>query len=353
MIPIAVKPKKKMAIYVTNKNNKGTYPLRRALVIAQTLIDTVDIIFIAEKCVMSELKKFRTIVIDKNFTLLQALKKIQPDLLLRDSGSTQREEVSQLKKIVPSIIHFDDFGEGSLNTDFVFKTLWTETNEETPKHHVIGYSSFIADETLTTFKRVGVKKEKTKQTPHLVVTFGDEDPDNLTYRSLRHLLQLQISLKVTVIVGDQYHHDINELKLMALSRRNTTIKVTPSNTTELLSTADIVLCGAGYMPYEIGVLGIPCIVLAQNEFEMSLSFPKEEHGFIHLGSGRKVKQSNLLNAVMELLLHDSLRQQAVSRQAALNLGDGKDMVCEAILYFLEYPKRPSQTTIEKKEIDMI
>ncbi len=102
------------------------------------------------------------------------------------------------------------------------------------------------------------------------------------------------------------------------------------------------------MPYEIAVMGIPCIVLAQNEFETSLDFPKEKHGFVHLGPGRKIKQSSLLNAIMEPLLHEPLRRKAIERQVALNLGEGKEMVCEAILYHLEYPKRGTLNRDGKK-----
>lgn len=48
------------------------------------------------------------------------------------------------------------------------------------------------------------------------------------------------------------------------------------NVGEVLAAADIILCSSGYTPYEVGVMGIPCIVLAQNEFEATLDFPSEK-----------------------------------------------------------------------------
>ena len=80
-------------------------------------------------------------------------------------------------------------------------------------------------------------------------------------------------------------------------------------------------------------------MLSQNDFELGLAFPKEQHGFVHLGLGRKVKQSNLLNAIMEPLLHETLRKRAIDRQISLNLGDGKETVLETVYYLLEHPKR--------------
>ena len=353
MIPIVEQQKKKVAIFVSETDGKGTYPARRAEIIARALATIVDIIFICEEDSLPVPKGFKTVNLDKRKSFVQALTTIKPDLLLRDSGSTQREEVDKIKEIVPAIIHFDDFGEGGMGADLVFQTLFTDSNEKTPDHYVVGMTSFIADEQTTAFKHIGLHKLPTRPLPHLIISFGDEDAGNLTYRALRHMLQLQIPLKVTVLIGKKYKHDTGELRMMALGRRNTIIKEQPDNIAEAFASADIILCGSGYMPYEIAVMGIPCVILAQNEFELSLSFPKEQHGFIHLGAGRKVKQSSLLNAIMEPLLHEPLRKKAIARQIALNLGDGKDAVCEAILYYLEYPKRGARRRQGKEEIDVL
>lgn len=171
---------------------------------------------------------------------------------------------------------------------------------------------------------------------------------------MRHLVHLQVPLKITILIGENYKHDLVDLRMMALSRRNTTILQQTENPAELLSTADIILGASGYFPYEIGMMGIPCIVLAQNEFESTLNFPTERNGFIHLGLGRKVKQSMLLNAVMEFLLHDSLKKKTIQRQTKLNLGNGQSIISEAILYCLEHPKKNSTKNGTGKETsDMI
>lgn len=354
MIPITMQPKKKVAIYVCDTDGKGSYPLRRAKTIAQSLPKSIETILIAPKKFHSLFQDFTLIHAENSRELLTTLKKITPDLLLRDSGSTSKEEVENSKKIVPSVIHFDDFGSGGALADFVIQTLYTETNEKQLEHYIVGPETFIADEQIAPYKEIGLRKKNTHHTPHLVVTFGDEDSSNLTYRALRHLLQLQIPLKITVLIGENYKHDKIDLQMMALSRRNTSIVQQPENHAEVLSTADIILCASGYFPYEIGVMGIPCIVLAQNEFESTLDFPSEKNGFIHLGLGRKVKQSNLLNAVMEFLLHDSVRQKTIKRQTRLNLGNGQNIIHEAILYCLDYPKRNSANDGPGKETsDMI
>lgn len=328
---------KKIAIYISNTDEKGTYPVRRAKTIVETLPKSIEVVFIAPKKLQTTLANFAFLQAENSRELIVALKTYQPHLLLRDSGSTSKEEVTNIKKIVPSMIHFDDFGSGGELASFVIQTLYTDTKEKQLDHYVVGPETFITDAQIAPYKDIGLQKKDTSHPPHLIVTFGDEDPNNLTYRALRHLLQLQIPLKITMIIGENYKHDLIDLRMMALSRRNTKIQQHDENTTKLLSTADIILCSSGYLPYEISVMGIPCIVLAQNEFESTLEFPTEKNGFIHLGLGRKVKQSLLLNAVMEFLLHDSLRKKTIKRQTQLNLGDGKGIICEAILYCLDHP----------------
>lgn len=345
---------KKLAIYVNETDNKGTYPLRRAQIIARSLPSHVDIQFIIHENNTKLLSNtLKTTYISNSSQLIPLIEKLKPDLLIRDSGSSAQDEVEKLTKIVPAIIHFDDFGEGGKLVNLVIQTLYTDSNDQPPENYVTGIETFISDNQTAQLKHLGVNRKVNRPLPHLVIFFGDKDPNNLTFRALRHMLQLQIPLKVTAVIGQNYEHDVTQLKIMALGRRNTTILPEPSNLAEFFSTADIVLCSSGYLPYEIGVIGIPCVILAQNEFELSLAFPKEQHGFIHLGAGRKVKQSSLLNAVMELLLHNHIRKKAITQQVALNLGNGKDRVMEAILYYLEYPPIDERNDSGKERFDMV
>jgi spore coat polysaccharide biosynthesis predicted glycosyltransferase SpsG len=353
VIPIDGQKKKTVAIHISRSDGKGTYPARRAAMIANALADEINIVYLCGVDSPPAPEGFKTMSTPTNALFLRALASIKPDLLLRDSGSTIQEEIEKVSELVPSVIHFDDFGDGGKYADLVFQTLYVESNDSAPDHYVLGRESFIADEKMASVKHIGLRKAQLGPLPHLVISFGEEDEGNLTYRALRHIMQLQIPLKVTVLIGEQYAHDTSTIRMMALERRNTTVLVPPYNYAEIFASADIILCASGYMPYEVAVMGIPCVVLAQNDFELGLAFPKEQHGFIHLGLGRKVKQSSLLNAIMEPLLHEPLRKKAIARQTALGLGDGKDAVCEAIRYYLEYPKRNTSGEAGKETSDML
>lgn len=327
--------RKQIAYVISTAGGKGSYPLRRALSLAEALHEEAEITFLYSGSLAIP-PPFASRQTNSAAAVTAAVKQLQPDLLIRDSGSSIKEETEALQKIVPSLLHIDDFGDGAAAADTVIQTLYAETYEPLAEQYISGHETFIADRSLQPYIQ---RPAANSDLPHLVVSFGDEDPGNLTFRALRHIKQLQIPLRVSILIGSNYAHDVSEIQLMALSRRNTAVICGAEKRAKLLAGANIVLCDAGYTPYEVAAIGIPCIVLAQNEFESSLGFPAEQHGFIHLGLGRKVTQSNLLNAVMELLLHEARSERAVKRQQQLQIGTGGERVLAIIRNLLAFPKR--------------
>ena len=97
--------------------------------IANTLADEIDIVYLCGADSPPAPEGFKTISTPSNALFLQALTSIKPDLLLRDSGSTIHEEIEKIAELVPSIIHFDDFGDGGKCADLVFQTLYVESND--------------------------------------------------------------------------------------------------------------------------------------------------------------------------------------------------------------------------------
>ena len=345
MVPIEKQVQKTIVIYLSITEGKGSYPLRRAQILADTLKNEAEVIFLYDSETPVPSNNFTCHKVIGSSSLIKLVGKLQPDLLIRDSGSSHKEEMIKIQELVPSILHFDDFGDGGQLADWVIQTLYPETQELCADHYIVGPQTFMADASLQSFRHAGLKRKSPSSSSQLVISFGDEDPGNLTFRALRHLKQLQIPLSVMVLLGKNYQHDVSEIQMMALSRRNTKVVQAPDNRAELFSKADMILCDASYTPYEIAIIGVPCIVLAQNEFESNLGFPTERNGFTHLGLGRKVTQSNLLNAIMEPLLHDARKERAIKKQLQIDVGNGEEKVLEAIRYLLEFPKRTRQNML--------
>ena len=190
-------------------------------------------------------KGFSPIVYKNDKQLIAELSKLSPDLLIHDAGSTELPLIDHLKTFIPTILHFDDFGEGGSAADCVFHTLYQEKREKLLPHFLVGPSSYVVPKQL---QAISKNAQNTSDKPHIVVAIEGMDPDNTSYRVLRHLLQLQIPIKVSVVVQTSYAHDVDELKLMALSRKNIKVIQKDNALYELLEVADIVICGSKYTP---------------------------------------------------------------------------------------------------------
>ena len=241
-------------------------------------------------------------------------------------------QVQDLRPFCKTIIHFDDFGEGGQACDCVLLALYHEVKDYLPSHYISGSFVFALPEDYQNFSDRPESKTL-ENPPHIVVAFEDGDEHNLTYRTLRHLTQLQIPLQITVMIDDSYRHATDDLQMMVLSRRNTAILRDKNALLKLLPKADVIICNANYTPYKIASYGVPCITLAQSEAELLHAFPREQNGFIHLGLGRKMKQSQIQNAVMEFLLHEARSERAVKKQRQLNLVSNNETLLELLLDF--------------------
>lgn len=275
---------------------------------------------------LNYLKKqnIKTCVYNNSAHLLEELKSFNPNCIIHDSGNSERDLIRRLKSFNCPLIHFDDHGDGGTFADLVFQALYENPKDLSKEHFIYGPTGYIPAH------KISYKNNNTlSDPPHIVVAFPHEDPENLTYRTLRHLVQLHIPLQISVLVDEHYKHDINDLKRFALTRKS--IKVISTNEPEtVIYTSDIVISSGSYMPFLVTQLQIPYIVLCAHEEEVNYAFPQEGHGFANLGLGRKIKQSYLQNAVMEIILHDNRRKAYIQKQKHVDFSSNLVEVVELI-----------------------
>ncbi|WP_446937119.1 PseG/SpsG family protein [Lysinibacillus fusiformis] len=332
----AIVPKKTIVFIIESCIDKGLYPFERVSTLAKLLTNEKVFIFVKTpsndgiQILMNE--GLTPVLFDHFNELPKQMKGIQPDLIVRDGRNSEALQVQDLRPFCKTIIHFDDFGEGGQACDCVLLALYHEVKDYLPSHYIGGSFVFALPEYYQNFSDRPESKTP-ENPPHIVVAFEDGDEHNLTYRTLRHLTQLQIPLQITVMIDDSYRHAIDDLQMMVLSRRNTAILRDKNALLKLLPKADVIICNANYTPYKIASYGVPCITLAQSEAELLHAFPREQNGFIHLGLGRKMKQSQIQNAVMEFLLHEARSERAVKKQRQLNLVSNNETLLELLLDF--------------------
>lgn len=328
---------KKKIVFIVELSAKGYYPLERASILANLLKNEEDVTVLLKNGGDEAIQIFTDaqlspILCDHFDELIKQLEALNPDLVVLEGKDTFIEQVESIRPLCKTLVHFDDFGEGSELADCNIISLIEEVRENTAQNILTGTYAFAISNTLKDIAQSRVSNELSNP-PHIVVAYEDGDENNLTYRTLRHLTHLQIPLKITVAIDREYKHSTSDLEMMVLSRRNTKVFKDDRALEKLLPEADIVICNANYTPYKVAAVGIPCIVAAQNERELNNYFPRENNGFINLGLGRKMKQSNIQNAVMELLLHETRRERAVHKQIQLEIQDNNDVLKSLLLDF--------------------
>lgn len=336
-------PKKKIALIVEPCEIKGPYILTRAAVVAQLL--HTESVFIFLKTTDKRLaepfteRNLDVILFERYEELRKKIRELECHLIIHDGKDTTVDQVELLRPFCQTIVHFDDAGIGAELIDCNILALFEETPELLAHNTLAGSYAFAVNEALAQTAHTVLQSERAfnEDTPHIVVCYEDGDANNLTYRTLRHLTQLQIPLKISVAIDENYAHAIDDLNMMVLSRRGTKLVKGRDALVSLLPEADLVICNANYTPYKVAACGIPCITAAQTERELSYGLPREMNGFIHIGLGRKMKQSIIQNAVMELLLHEARRERMVKKQRELQIL-GNNEILQALLLDLAYAR---------------
>ena len=323
--------KSKVAWIVEHHDWKGYYPFERAAIILEAVEEEVEIFAFVRGANHYSLEQFTShgitpIIFEHYDELLKSVRSLQVNCIVLDSFDVPSDKVEQMKQICDTLITLDDFSESANKANFNLKALYEETREFNNSNEINGTYFFAASSLLKEIRNYRkLNKTTFNETPHICIYFEDGDKNNLTYRTLRHFIQLHIPLKISVILDDAYSHTQDELSLMALSRKNIQIVRGKDAITETLKDADCLICNSLYTPYKAAFIEIPCITTAQHERELSLGYANENNGFSNIGLGRKMKQSHLQNALMEILLHESRRLRAIKLQQKSQLQLNNDI----------------------------
>ncbi|BAK44797.1 cytidylyltransferase domain-containing protein [Eggerthella sp. YY7918] len=270
----------KVAIYVNGNNKRGIGHIYRALEIADEFYTKPDIYFDSNQTTQDVFGQtsHRLIPVDGIAELFQKCRENRYKLFINDILTTTIDYMIGLRSVLPDakIINFEDDGEGVMKADLVFNALYSE--DDMPQVRA-GEKYYIASKSFLFYSPI--KIEETVKTVFL--SFGGADPQNYSDRML------------SIIAGnkkyDSYHFvcvlgraklNVDEL-LEYNNYSNIEIFYDVSNMPELMASCDIAVTSRGRTGYELAILGIPSIAIAQNNREEKHSFVCNENGFTYLG----------------------------------------------------------------------
>lgn len=315
----------KVAIYVNGNNKRGIGHIYRSLEIADEFFVKPDIYYDVNQTdpkVFGD-TKHRIIPVNGIAELYEICKKEQYTIFINDILTTSIDHMIGLRTVLPhaKLINFEDDGEGVLKADLVFNALYHDA--EIPQMYA-GEKFYICGKTFMFYNPIKIKD----QVKRVFVGFGGADPQNYSDRVLSIITKPDYKDYHFVVVLGKAKYNVDAL--MEYNKYpNIEVLFDISNMPELMSSCDIGLTSRGRTGYELALLGIPSIAMAQNHREEKHGFVCNENGFNYLGlnPNDEIIEANLK---MYLALSKMSRQHIQDQMLNHDLKNGRRRVMNLI-----------------------
>lgn len=176
---------------------------------------------------------------------------------INDRLDTKEEHAINIKKNNVTLITFDDLGTGAEFSDINICGLFFNKKNLKGKKVLKGIEYLILNEEIDTYKKPRNKIE------NIIVTLGGSDTYGVTIKVLQLLKKHHI--KATIHIGPSFSH-LKELNNILTSDYQV-ISTVPSLIEEF-SKYDLAITGGGITPFEANGSGLPCLIIANETFEI-------------------------------------------------------------------------------------
>lgn len=317
--------RQRVAIYVNGNNKRGIGHIYRALELADEFYVKPDIYYDTNQ---TDPKVFgstthRLIPVNGIAELFEKCKENDYTVFINDILTTSIDYMIGLRSVLPNakIVNFEDDGEGIIKADLVFNALFHE--DEYPQVHA-GEKYYISGKTFMFYEPIEIK-EKVQR---VFISFGGADPQNYSDRLLKMVVKPEYRYYQFVVVLGRAKKNVDEL-LKYNEYPNIDVLYDVSNMPELMTSCDVGITSRGRTGYELAILGIPSISMAQNAREEKHGFVCNENGFSYIGlnPADEIIESNLK---MYLNMSKESRQRFQDMLLSHDLKGGRKRVMNLI-----------------------
>jgi CMP-N-acetylneuraminic acid synthetase/spore coat polysaccharide biosynthesis predicted glycosyltransferase SpsG len=313
------------AIYVNGNNSRGTGHIYRALELADEFYVKPDIYYDINQTDPAVFGKttHRIIPVNGIVDLFHQCREKKYTIFINDILSTSLDYMIGLRSVLPDakIVNFEDDGEGIIKADLVFNALYKE--KEFPQVYA-GEKYYIAGKTFLFYKPITIRE----QVKRVFVSFGGADPQNYSDRILNMIVHPEFQEYEFVMVLGRAKENVDAL-LEFNKYPNIRVLYDVPDMPEIMASCDIGITSRGRTGYELAILGIPTLAMAQNTREEKHGFVCNENGFTYLGLNPpdEVIKSNLK---MYVSLSQESRKHFQEMLLSHNLRDGRKRVMNLI-----------------------
>ncbi|MBU5418771.1 UDP-2,4-diacetamido-2,4,6-trideoxy-beta-L-altropyranose hydrolase [Acetanaerobacterium sp. MSJ-12] len=321
----AILGRKKIVLRADGHQTLGMGHIYHCLTLAYNLIGH-EVMFVTKARYREGIEKLQEsfmpiMIVENDEEFFRFLEKYCPDVVVNDCLDTSEEYMKKLKKICPRVVTIEDMGEGARYADVVINALYADEKVAVWKNVYCGEDYIcLRDEFL-----VAEPKPLSQEVREVVVLFGGTDPSNLTekaYRLAKKIHPQYPHMHFTFIVGIGY--DSKAHGVISCEGCNITVIQNAKFVSAYMKRADLALTSQGRTVYELAALGIPAVVMAQNEREQLHIFAQMQNGFFNLGLGSHLEDETLERTFEFLVntpqLRDEMRQLMLSHRQRLKNG---------------------------------
>lgn len=313
---------KKIAIIVNGNNDIGLGHISRALELADMFYYKPDIYYdisVTSRHFFGN-TTYPLFTFDGKGQLLYMLKKKAYQIIINDILDTDVQYIDEIRENVPQakIVNFEDLGTGRNHADLVINALYKDNYKE--KNVYFGEKYYLVPKLFLLYNPI-VIHENVKR---VLVCFGGADPQNYTEKVL-HIIRNEKyhSIQFVVILG-KAKMNVN-LIMQENTRPNIDILYDIKNIPEIMEQSDLAITSRGRTCFELAVLGIPTIAMAQNERETLHEFAGEENGFRYLGT--KISEQKICEE-LDYMLHSTKeeREKMQKKMLSCDLVSGRERI---------------------------
>ena len=267
-----------------------------------------NVLFVTRKDCLEGLKKIQGtnlpyVTIESEADVEAIIHDFKPDIWVNDCLNTSEGEMKFLKERIHRVVSMEDVGNGTRYVDAVINALYEGKDTFCKNTYEGSDYVWLRNEFLLEHP-----KSFSEQVRHIMVMFGGTDPSNLNrklYEAAEQITSDYPSIVFDFVTGIGYDSEGNGVVSNPTKRlyvHNNVPKVT-----DYMKIADLAVTSQGRTVFEIASMGVPAIVLAQNERELQHTFATMKNGFINLGLGKNVSIAAVVNTLKWLIDTPNIR----------------------------------------------
>lgn len=241
---------------------------------------------------------------------LEEVKKIiseeKIDTILTDSYFLSDKYLLELKKNVDTLISIDDNSLYYYPSDFIINgNIYADGLDYT----IINNKSKLLLGTEYTILRDEFQNEfnyiVNEQVKNILITMGGSDINDFTPFVLDSIKEVDVN--INVIIGKSFKC-IDKIESIAKINKNINLIYNPKNISEIMKNSDIAISASGSTVYELGVIGVPTILIIQAKNQENIAYEFDKNNImINLGYFYNINKRDILLSVENLMNNFSKR----------------------------------------------